>query len=143
MADLSVDSALSGSVGSVISGSFGPVGPVTLGGIPDSYTFKIEELPKIQIGVDPLDGTLKIDPVRLEIAPIETSLSIREIPSVRTHLPANYCLALSLFGVEVAALRLCGEGQIITEPYEPNHCEVCGSARGTHTSFLSTLREAP
>lgn len=134
MADLSVESELSGTVGTAVSGSigttvggsFGAVGPVTLSGIPDNYTFKVTELPKIQIGVDPLHGTVKLEPVRLDIGPIETSLSIKEIPSVRMHLPANYQVALSLFGLEVAAVRLCGESQIITEPYTPNPCEVCG-----------------
>jgi len=127
MADLTIDSNLAGSVGSVISGSMGSVGPVTLAGIPDHYTFTIDHLPKIEIGVDPLEGTLTIKPITLTFTPIETNISIKEIPSVRTHLPANYSLALSLFGVEVAAVHLCGEGQVITEPYRPNPCEICGT----------------
>jgi hypothetical protein len=126
MADLSIDSNLSGSVESVVSGGFGAIGPVTVSGIPSSYTFNIHELPKISIGLDPVQSTVKFEPVTLTINPIETSLSIKEIPSVRTHLPANYCVALSLFGVEIASVQLCGEGQIITEPYQPNPCEVCG-----------------
>jgi len=126
VADLSIDSALSGSVGSTISGSFGAVGPVTLGGIPSNYTFNIKELPKIEVGLDPVEGRLTLDPVTVKLEPIETNLSIKEIPSVRVHLPANYALAFSIFGVEIAALQLCGEGQVITEPYEPSPCEVCG-----------------
>jgi hypothetical protein len=39
-------------------------------------------------------------------------------------------------GMELLSIRLCGEAQIITEPYKPNPCERCGSqgylpARGT------------
>lgn len=131
MADLEIDSNLSGTVGTSVSGSFGAVGPVTLSGIPDSYTFKIPEIAKLSVGVDPLDSTLTLKPVRLDLGPIETSLSIREIPSVRTHLPVNYCVGLSVFGMEIAALRLCGEGMVITEPYRPNPCEVCGDPRDT------------
>ncbi len=126
MADLSVDSNLSGSVQSIVSGSFGAVGPVTLGGIPDEYTFNIDKLPKVLIGVDPLQSTVKLDPITLTIHPVQLGVSIKEVPSVRTHLPANYCIALSLFGMEIASVQLCGEGQIITEPYKPNPCEVCG-----------------
>jgi hypothetical protein len=28
--------------------------------------------------------------------------------------------------VELLSLRLCGEAQVITEPYHPNPCETCG-----------------
>lgn len=129
MADLSIDSNLSGTVNSVISGSMGAIGPVTLSGLPDHYTISIDKLPKITIGVDPLESKLTLAPVTLRIDPIETRLAITEIPSVRTHLPANYSVGFSLFGVEIAALQLCGEGQIITEPYRPNPCEVCGERR--------------
>lgn len=131
MADLSVDSNLSGTVGTSISGSVGSVGPVTVAGIPNDYTFRIKELPKIEIGVGKLDSSVRFEPVTLTITPVETSISIKEIPSVRAHLPANYSLAFSFFGVEIAAVNLCGEGQIITEPYKPNPCEVCGTAART------------
>jgi hypothetical protein len=129
MADVSIDSNLSGTVGSNISGSLGSVGPVTVAGIPNEYTFHIKDLPKLEIA--PLDSTVRFEPVTLKIDPIETSISIKEVPSLRTHLPANYTLALSLFGVEIAAIQLCGEGQIITEPYRPNPCEVCGRVAAT------------
>ena len=137
MADLSVESILSGTVNSEIGGELGAVGPVTIAGIPDHYTFTIDDLPKIRIGVDPLESKLTLEPVTLKIAPIETSVSIKEIPSVRTHLPANYALALSFFGVEVAAVHLCGEGQIITEPYKPNPCEVCGTTSRSAAQLAS------
>jgi hypothetical protein len=135
MADLTIDSNLSGAVSSTVSGSFGAVGPVTIGGIPSSYDFHIKEfpkeLPKIVFKVDPLESTVHLDPVNLKIDPVETSISIKQIPSTRTHLPANYSVAWTVFGIEIAAVRLCGEGQIITEPYQPNPCEICGSPQRT------------
>lgn len=82
----------------------GPVGPVTLAGIPSNYTVAVTSLPDVAI-------------------------RIREIPSVRAHIPANFRLGFSILGFELAALHLCGEAQIITEPYVPNPCERCGPAR--------------
>ena len=80
----------------------GPVGPVTLAGIPSNYTVGVTSLPDV-------------------------NLRIREIPSFRAHIPANFHLGFSVLGVELAALNLCGEAQIITEPYVPNPCERCGA----------------
>ena len=82
----------------------GPVGPVTLAGIPSNYTVGISALPDVNV-------------------------RIREIPSLRVHVPANFRLGFSVLGVELAALHLCGEAQIITEPYVPNPCEQCGPPR--------------
>lgn len=127
MADLDIDSNLSGTVGTSVSGSFGAVGPVTLSGIPDTYTIKVPEIAKFVIGVDPLESKIKLEPVQVNLGPINTSLAITQLPSMRTHLPVNYCVGLSLFGVELAAIRLCGEGLVITEPYRPTPCEVCGT----------------
>ena len=87
-------------------GGIGAVGPVTLAGIPDKYTVAISQLPDL-------------------------NLRIREIPSIRAHIPANFRLGFSIFGFELAALHLCGEAQIITEPFVPNPCERCGSAGRT------------
>jgi hypothetical protein len=119
-----VDATLHGSLGSVgpvtVGGSLssiGPVGPVSIAGIPDTFHINIDHIPKIQIGVDPV--TLHLDPV-------EFSLSIKEIPSVRGHLPADFSVGLSLLGMELLCVRLCGEAQIITEPYRPDPCERCG-----------------
>jgi len=82
----------------------GAVGPVTLAGIPNNYTVAISHLPDL-------------------------NLRIREIPSIRAHVPANFRLGFSILGVELAALHLCGEAQVITEPYVANPCERCGSPR--------------
>lgn len=82
----------------------GPMGPLTLAGIPDSYTVAISSLPDL-------------------------NLRIREIPSIRAHVPANFRLGFSVLGLELGALHLCGEAQVITEPYVPNPCERCGPPR--------------
>jgi hypothetical protein len=98
----------------------GPVGPVTLAGIPDHYTVAISTLPDLNV-------------------------RIREIPSIRAHIPANFRLGFSVFGVELAALNLCGEAQVITEPFVPNPCEKCGPPRtptlsGTPGAVAAVLR---
>jgi hypothetical protein len=116
-----VDATLHGSLGSVgpvtVGGSLGSVGPVSIAGIPDTFHINIDRLPKIQVGYDP---------ITLGLEPVELGLSIREIPSVRGHLPADFSVGLSLLGMELLSVRLCGEAQIITEPYRPNPCERCG-----------------
>ncbi len=132
MADLEIDSNLSGSVGSSISGSFGAVGPVTLSGLPDTYTIKVPEIAKVSIGVDPLESKVTLRPVKISFDPIDSNIAIKEIPSVRAHLPVNYCVGFSWLGFEFAAIRLCGEGMIITEPFDPNPCEVCDSPKDPH-----------
>lgn len=75
----------------------------------------IADIPKITIGVDPIT-----------INPLDVSVRLKEIPSIRAHIPANFSIGLSVLGYDVACVRLCGEAQVITEPYEPNLCERCG-----------------
>jgi hypothetical protein len=65
-----------------------------------------------------------VRPLTVELRPID--LRLKEIPSVRTHVPALFTLGLSVLGFELVCARLCGEAQVITEPYEPNPCEHCG-----------------
>ena len=110
------DSSVSGSLGTTVSGSLGAVGPVTVAGIPDTFHINIDKLPKIQLGLDPVS-----------LNPVTLNLAIKEIPNIRGHLPADFCVALSLLGMELLSIRLCGEAQIITEPYIPNPCERCGT----------------
>jgi len=90
------------------------VGPVEISGIPSSYSINITHLPKIQIGVDPVT-----------VNPMDISVRLKEFPSIRAHVPANFTVGLSVFGFPVVCLRLCGEAQVITEPYVPNPCERC------------------
>ena len=110
-------SSISGSLGSVgpvtVGGSLGAVGPVTVAGIPDTFHIHVEKLPKIQLGVDPLTITLN---------PVDVNMRLKEFPSIRGHLPADFTVGLSILGIELMCLRLCGEAQIITEPYVANPC---------------------
>jgi len=120
-----VDVDLSGDVGVDLSGDVG----VGLGfdnhlgvDIPTSYSIDIKSIPKISIGLDPIT-----------INPLDLSIRIKEIPSIRTHVPANFTLGLSVLGYDLACVRLCGEAQVITEPYQPNRCEHCGQVHRTPT----------
>jgi len=81
---------------------------IDLGGIPKDFTLDVTNLP------------------RIEIAPLQVSLAITQIPAIRTHIPSTYTVGLSVLGYELVALRLCGETQVITEPFRPNPCEICG-----------------
>jgi hypothetical protein len=102
--------------------------------IPDHFKFTvgldldvgITSIPKIYIGVDPINIDLAPIDIRLapiEIKPIDMSFRIKEIPSVRVWFPLDYKVCFALLGSEVASVRLCGQGQVITEPYVPNPCE--------------------
>ena len=110
-----LDVSLSGGISTTLGGSIGAVGPVTLAGIPDTYHIHVEKLPKIQLGIDPVT----INPLTLNIA-------LKEVPSLRTHLPADFSVGFSLLGMELFCIRLCGEAQVINEPYRSNPCERCG-----------------
>jgi hypothetical protein len=104
---------------STVSGPGGSAIPVsataTVSGIPDHFHIDVDSLPKIQLGVDPLT-----------INPVDVTIAISKIPDIRAHLPADFSVGLSVLGMEVMCLRLCGEAQMITEPYQPNPCERCG-----------------
>jgi len=105
-----------------ISGSMGSVGPVTVSGIPNTYHINVDKIAKIELGMDPLT----INPLKVTLDPIDLNLAIKEIPNVRGHLPADFSIGLSLLGIELLCMHLCGEAQVITEPYVPNPCERCG-----------------
>jgi hypothetical protein len=96
---------------------------VDLSGIPSSYTINIPSIPKISVGLDPIT----VQP--LTIRPLDLTVRIREFPSIRAHLPANFTLGFGLLGYELLCVRLCGEAQIITESYDPNPCEDCEEER--------------
>lgn len=107
-------------------GAGGPpiaVAPLTLG---------ISDLPKIQVGLDKLQVGLDkvqvaLDKIQIGVDPLDVSIRLKEIPSVRMHLPAHFEIGLRVAGRELLCLRLCGEAQVITEPYVPNPAERCGS----------------
>jgi hypothetical protein len=102
----------------------------------------ITQIPKIAIGADPLTlnpltvtltpltiepVTIDVKPLDINVRPLDLTFRVKEIPSLRVHLPANFSLGLSLFGRRVFSARLCGEAQVINEPYRPNACERCGA----------------
>lgn len=98
---------------------------VDISGIPSTYYINVQTLPKIQIGLD----AVTLNPITLEpitVEPLDVSVSIKEIPSIRAHIPALFTLGFSVLGYELFCARLCGEAQVITEPYHPNPCEHCG-----------------
>jgi hypothetical protein len=98
---------------------------VDLSGIPSSYALDVTHLPKIEIALGPIE----LEPITVN--PLDVSVRLKEIPSIRTHVPALFTLGLSVLGFELVRARLCGEAQVITEPYEPNPCEHCGKPHRT------------
>jgi hypothetical protein len=106
-------------------------GTVGISGIPNSFDIDITNLPKLTIGVDPLAATLTLEPVTLNpvtLNPVSVNLAITEIASQRMHLPADFTVGLSVLGLPLMNVRLCGEAQMINEPYRPNPCEHCGES---------------
>lgn len=103
---------------------------VDLSGIPSSFTINVTHLPKIEVDLDTITlDPITLNPITLEpitIEPLDLTVRIKEFPSIRTHVPALFTLGLSILGYELVCARLCGEAQVITEPYEPNPCERCG-----------------
>jgi hypothetical protein len=101
----------------------------------------ITEIPKISIGLDPLTiEPLTIEPLTITVNPLDLSIGITELPSIRVHLPARFTSALSILGHELFCLHLCGEAQLITEPYEPNPCE---RGRDEHISNAAEPPQPP
>jgi hypothetical protein len=114
------------------------VGPVEINGIPDTYHVNLDHVPKIQIGVDPVT----INPITLN--PLDVSVRLKEFPSIRAHLPADFKVGLSVLGFQLVCLRVCGEGQIITEPYVPNPCERCEpSEQSPPHEFVQPVNPTP
>src|SRR5690606_40650887 len=92
------------------------VSPVTIDGIPDTFHLHIEKLPTISMSVEKLPQIhLSIDnipKIQLGVDPVEIRLT--EFPSTRGHLPADFNVGLSVLGMGLMNVRLCGEAQIIT-----------------------------
>ena len=87
----------------------------------------VTELPELDIGITELPklevGITELPKINVALDPLEIKLT--EFPSIRVHLPVNLRFGLCLLGREIAGLRVCGEAQVITEPYVPNPCEKC------------------
>src|SRR5262245_57395169 len=118
-------------------------GPVTVAGIPSTFHINIDNIPALHLNVDTLPAIhLNIDnipKIQLGVDPVEIRLT--QLPSIRGHLPADFCIGLSVLGMELMNVRLCGEAQIITEPYHPNPCEIC--APTGRSAGLTSLGEGP
>ena len=113
-----------------------------LSGIPTGFHVTVDYLPPITLDIKPL--TLELKPI--ELKPIDLSVRLKEFPSIRAHVPADFNVAFCVLGFELASVSLCGEAQVITEPYRPNPCEVCGEAHATvehpaseHTPIVQEL----
>jgi hypothetical protein len=118
--------SLSGSLGSI-----GPVSvnPITVDGIPDDFSITVKSIPKITLGIDPVTlNPVTLNPLdaTITLMPVDLSVSIKELPERRTHLPADFTVGLSLLGIQLLCVRLCGEAQMVSENYHPNPCENCG-----------------
>lgn len=86
-----------------------------ISGIPTSYSINANVAP-MSLNLGPID-----------IRPIDFSLRVKEIPSIRAHLPLDYRVGLTVLGAELLCVRLCGQGQVITEPFVANPCEARGA----------------
>jgi hypothetical protein len=106
---------------------------ITLHNIPTIFHVNLDYLPTINLDIKPLTLELKPVSVSLDVKPVDVSLRLKEFPSIRAHVPADFTLALSVAGFEVACLSLCGEAQVVTEPFNPNPCEICGQAHHTNS----------
>jgi hypothetical protein len=68
-----------------------------ISGIPTDYGISIRELPTINIDLAPI-----------EIKPLDISLRLKEIPSIRAHFPMDYKVCFAFLGAEIASIHLCG-----------------------------------
>ena len=85
-----------------------------------------KEIPKLT--VDSNVAVTKLPPIDTNIAVKELpeiKIALTQIPDTRVHLPANFNLGLSVLGLCLVNLSLCGEAQIIIEKYVPRRMELC------------------
>jgi hypothetical protein len=109
-------------------------------GVPTAFSIGVTELPLVSVAVEKIPTLhLSVDnipplhvsvdalpPIKVQLDPVEIRLT--EIPSTRVHIPADFAVSLSMMGMDFGVVRLCGEAQVITEPYRPNPCEICSRA---------------
>ena len=93
-----------------------PVLHLSVDNIPPVHV-SVDSIPPLHVSVDALP------PIKVQLDPVEIRLT--EIPSTRVHIPADFAVSLSMMGMDFGVVRLCGEAQVITEPYKPNPCEIC------------------
>lgn len=75
---------------------------------------RIKELPTLTLGAWP-DNQLQTS----------IDLRLKEIPDTRAHLPAHFEVGFCILGFKLFSISLCGEAQLITEPYVPHRMELC------------------
>jgi hypothetical protein len=97
-----------------------------LTGIPSNYTLTLNPVTVSPMSLTIAPLTFDVRPITIQ--PMDVSLRLKEIPSIRAHFPVDYRVGLSVLGSELVCLRLCGQSQVITEPYLPNPCEVRGGS---------------
>jgi hypothetical protein len=67
-----------------------------------------------------------IAPISLGITDLpDVNLRLKEIPDTRAHLPAHFEVGFCVLGFKLFSISLCGEAQVITEPYVPHRMELC------------------
>jgi hypothetical protein len=99
-------------------------------GVNANATLNIPTLPKITIGLDPI----QINPLSLEIKPLDINLAVTRLPLIdiqfgfrpmRFHFPMNMKLAICALGKEVLSFGTCGESMLVIEDYVPHQRELC------------------
>jgi hypothetical protein len=76
----------------------------------------IKEVPKIELD-------LGLDDVRIrELPKIDADIGIKP---TRVHMPMHTQLCVSVLGIKLLKISVCGENMMITEPYRPRQTERC------------------
>ncbi|MEA2876669.1 MAG: hypothetical protein QOF14_1865 [Hyphomicrobiales bacterium] len=117
------------------------IAPITINPITiNPLTINPLTLTLTPLTINPL--TLTLTPLTVTVTPIDFTLRIKEIPSVRVHFPVDYGVCVGVLGVELLNVRLCGQAQVITEPYVPNPCE-CRPGLRLVTGLATPVSEVP
>ena len=83
-------------------------------------TVSVKELPKITTD-SKVDAGLDNIHIK-ELPKIELDLGIKP---TRIHMPMHTQICLSILGIKLLKLSVCGENMLITEPYVPRKAERC------------------
>jgi len=76
----------------------------------------IKEIPKVEIDMG-------LDNIRIrELPRLDAEIGIKP---TRIHMPLHTEVCLSLFGINLLKLSVCGENMLIAEPYVPHRAEQC------------------
>lgn len=109
--------------------------------IPNAYTItlaggadldldnvRIKEIPVIRLDtaikeIPKVTADIGLDNVRIrELPKIDADIGIKP---TRVHMPMNTQICVSVLGINLLKLSLCGENMMITEPYVPLRSERC------------------